>query len=84
MSATVTNIQTILEKSKPRGPDKCHYLDHRGFAICGAFGPDRDDDGKRIKGPGAHSRKTCRELGHKVCTACKELDRQLDGEGMVA
>ena len=82
MSTTTTpleEIASIIEKTKPRPPGKCHTLDSRGWALCGAFGPDSGRD------PGTrHSIRECRARGHKRCVVCTELARQLSGERMVA
>lgn len=75
--STVTEIQSIIEASKPRDPDKgpCHtYPEHGEWALCGAGG------GKSVGGPsgtGWHTNKQCRKRGHKKCVTCEELGRQL-------
>jgi hypothetical protein len=78
MSAA-TEIATIIEKAKPRNPGKCHSIDHRGWAYCGAFGPGGG-------GGNTHSHKECVARGHKHCLKCTELERQLgcDDYRMVA
>jgi hypothetical protein len=68
--SSATEIATVIEKSKPleRGP--CHTIDHRGWALCGAFGPN--------SGAGrGHSHWDCVAGKHKRCVTCKELERQL-------
>ncbi len=83
MSATATDIATILERTKPRSPGKCHTIDHRGYALCGAFGPKIDANGARDTSS-LHSRHECRQRGHRHCVACDELQRQLGNDGMMA
>ena len=82
MSATATDIAAIIERTKPREPNKCHTVDDRGWAICGAFGPKIGEDGGRDTS-GLHSRRECRARGHKHCVACDELGRQLGDDFMV-
>jgi hypothetical protein len=77
MSATATDITTILENAKPGPPRKCHNLDRRGGAVCGAFGPCPGS-------PNTHSEQECKARGHKKCLVCREIDRQLGDDGMVA
>jgi hypothetical protein len=69
----------VLEKLRDRPPGECHSIDHRGYAYCGAFGPDRGENGNTIKSPGLHSRFECKARGHKHCVICTELVRQLGG-----
>jgi hypothetical protein len=80
MSSTATDIQTIIEKAKPREPKMCHSIDPRGYAYCGAFGPHRDENGNTIRHPEAHSNSECKARGHKHCVVCTELVRQLGGD----
>ena len=77
--STVTEIAAIIERTKPRGPKKCHTLDDRGYALCGAFGPTVGADGSRDT-TGDHSRSECRARGHKHCVTCDELERQLGND----
>lgn len=72
------DIDAILEKTKPRPPGKCHTIDHRGYAVCGAFRCAMDERG------GLHSRRECRQQRHRHCVICDELGRQLGDDGMVA
>ena len=83
MSATATAIAAIIERSKPREPRKCHLVDHRGWALCGALGPRYDENGKRdcLTCTG---RSECRARGHRRCVACDELDRQLGDDFLAA
>ena len=76
-TAPVEEIATIIEKGKPQPPRKCHTLDRRGGALCGAFGPG--------EGVGdIHLRRECRTRGHRHCVVCKELHRQLGDDGIAA
>lgn len=81
MSATAIDIATIIERSKPREPQQCHTIDHRGYAICGAFRRRADEEGSRTSG--LHSRSECKARGHRHCVACDELQRQLGDDFMV-
>lgn len=82
MSATATDLAAIIQRGKPREPRKCHTIDHRGWAICGAFGPTLREDGG-IDRSGLHSHRECRARGHAHCVACDELKRQLGDDFMV-
>jgi hypothetical protein len=69
--STATDIETIIEGTKPANPCKCHSLDDRGYAYCGA---------ELAGGNGApHSHEECVARGHKHCVVCTELIRQLGG-----
>jgi hypothetical protein len=76
-TAPVEDIATIIERSKPHPPQTCHTVDHRGWALCGAFGPGggRGD---------SHSPRECRARGHHLCVVCEELHRQLGDDRIVA
>jgi hypothetical protein len=76
--APIESIETIIEKTRDRPPRKCHTVDHRGWAYCGAFGPGDDPRGE------LHSDAECRAKGHRRCVVCEELSRQLGGKRMVA
>lgn len=87
MSTTTTpplmDPATILEESKPRSPKKCHTIDHRGWALCGAYRRQPDENGDRLMG--LHHRDECRRRGHQHCVTCDELKRQLgDHDAMAA
>lgn len=77
------DIAAIIEKTRPRPPQTCHTVDARGWALCGAFGPQFDEDGERDTSR-LHSKKLCRARGHRHCVLCTELDRQLGDDAMVA
>jgi hypothetical protein len=76
--STATEIKTIVERTKPRDPGKCHTVDTRGYALCGASGPRLNADGSRDTSH-LHAKSECRARGHKHCTVCIELERQLGG-----
>ena len=76
MSATVTDIQELLQPTEPTEGETCHSIDtHTDWAYCGAF----KSDGRRL-----HSNKDCKARGHKHCQVCYELVRQLGDDWMVA
>ena len=79
---TATDIAAIIERTKPREPKKCHTVDKRGWALCGAFGPRFDENGERDRSD-LHHRSECRARGHKHCVACDELQGQLGDDFMV-
>jgi len=82
MSATATDIATILERTGGRPPGKCHTIDHRGYALCGAFRRSADENGDRRSG--LHSRTQCRANGHRHCVECDEIRRQLGDDNLMA
>ena len=75
ITAPQEDIATILLENGPQPPRKCHTVDGRGWALCGAFGPSPDRK--------THSRKECRGRGHRHCVLCDELGRQLSGDRIV-
>jgi hypothetical protein len=78
--STVTEITSIIQETGPRDPDdKCHTYPGKGkWALCGVGG---DGKGGSV---GWHTSKQCRERGHRKCVVCKELDRQLGDDNVMA
>ena len=76
ITTPVEDIAAIIGKGEPQPPQKCHTIDRRGWALCGAFGPGGREGG-------IHSRTQCRAQGHRHCVLCDELNRQLGDDGIV-
>ena len=79
----VPDVHTILDKTNTGPPQKCHTVDARGWAICGAFGP-RHGNGAQRDAAGLHTRAQCAARGHRHCVECDELQRQLGDDGLMA
>jgi hypothetical protein len=79
---TAIEIATIIERAKPRSPDKCHTFDDRGWSLCGEQRLRVDEDGRQDRS-GMHHRRDCVARGHGHCVPCDEIKRQLTDDFMV-